>query len=136
LVALTALSALSALLIAAVGVLLLLLAGLVLTPALLFATRVTLLLTAAFRIVLVLLILVRIGHDCYLSWRRATREFNGRKNQTFPGDFEFQRGTEFFGTRGGGTRAPARRFCGIDTRMTRNRRAERAAIFVCAEMAT
>jgi hypothetical protein len=84
LVALTTLSALPALLIAAVGVLLLLLAGLVLTPALLFATRVTLL-TAAFRIVLVLLILVRIGHDCYLSWETCHPPIQRPKKPNVPG---------------------------------------------------
>ena len=61
LTALMALAALSALLIAAVRVLLLLLAGLVLPAALLLASRVGLLLTSALRIVL---ILVRIGHGC------------------------------------------------------------------------
>jgi hypothetical protein len=56
---LTTLPALPALLIAAVRVLLLLLPGLVLAAALLLAARIGLLLTAALRIVL---ILVRIGH--------------------------------------------------------------------------
>ena len=93
LAALSALSALSALLIAAVRVLLLLLAGLLLAAALLLAARIGLLLTTALRIVL---ILVRIGHDCDLSWRRATHRSNGRKTQTFRESLSSRSGTRFW----------------------------------------
>jgi hypothetical protein len=74
---------LSALLIAAIRILLLLLAGLGLTAALLLAARVGLLLTTALRIVLILLVLVRIGHDCWFLGRRAHPRTNGRRSQTF-----------------------------------------------------
>jgi len=82
LTALMALAALSALLIAAVRVLLLLLAGLLLAAALLLAARIGLLLTTALRIVL---ILVRIGHDCYLSWETCHPPIQRPKKPNVPG---------------------------------------------------
>jgi hypothetical protein len=42
-------------------------------------------LTAAFRIVLVLLILVRIGHDCYLSWETCHPPIQRPKKPNVPG---------------------------------------------------
>jgi len=75
------LTTLPALLIAAIRVLLLLLAGLVLTAALLLAAWIGLLLTAALRIVLVL---VRIHPPSQRP-----------KKRNVPGEFKFPKGTSF-----------------------------------------